>query len=288
MLNSFLKDKFHTKVVKLSLDGGATCPNRIHNGGCLFCTPQGAGEFTDAGSMAMQIERQKQRLASKWPTDHAIAYFQNFTNTYGDVKALESMYSAIIARPDIVGLAIATRADCLDDDVVAMLKRLNEKTFLWVELGLQTIHDPTLERIRRGYNHEVFHQGAMKLRAAGIPVVFHMLLGLPFESRRDFDATFDYINTFRPFGVKFHSLYIQRDSELFSYYLASPMTLLSEADYVDIVSDYLVALDPAIVVHRLTGDPLRTMHIAPMWVRNKLHVISAIQRAYKEKLAHQS
>lgn len=284
-LNDFLKEKFGTKVIKLSLDGHNSCPNRINNqGGCIFCSKMGAGEFTDGTlSVSEQLKFQKKFMSKKWKSDKYIAYFQNFTNTYGNVKRLTNMYEEVIQMEGIVGLSIATRADCLSDEIMQMLKTLNSKTFLWVELGLQTVNDETIKLINRGYSHEVFDEGIKKLKDAGINFLVHVIYGLPYETRKDYFNTLDYVIKIKPFGVKFHSLYIQRDSALFNYYLENDIKLITKKEYVEIVCDSLEKLSSDIVVHRITGDPDRKVHIAPMWVRDKLSVISEIHSELKRR-----
>lgn len=284
-LNDYLKNKFGSKVIKLSLDGHNSCPNRINNGGgCIFCSSRGAGEFTSGElDIKSQVEYQKNFMSKKWKSDKYIAYFQNFTNTYGDIEKLTKMYNEVIEMDGIVGLAIATRADCLSDEVMEMLKNLNQKTFLWIELGLQTVNDETLKIINRGYNHETFDKGVQKLKNANIKFLTHIIYGLPYETEKDYFNTLNYVCDLKPFGVKFHSLYIQRDSRLFNYYLENNIKLITKEEYVKIVCDSLEKLPKDIVVHRITGDPDRSLHIAPMWCRDKLSVISDIHSELKRR-----
>lgn len=284
-LNDYLKEKFGSKVIKLSLDGHNSCPNRINNqGGCIFCSKRGAGEFTVRElSIKEQVNYQKDFMSKKWKSDKFIAYFQNFTNTYGDIKRLSKMYNEVIEMDGIVGLAIATRADCLSDEVMEMLKDLNKKTFLWVELGMQTVNEKTLEIINRGYSHKVFDEGVKKLKKENINFLVHVIYGLPYETKTDYYNSLNYVCDLKPFGVKFHSLYVQRDSRLFDFYLENDISLISKNEYVQMVCDSLEKLPKEVVVHRITGDPDRSLHIAPIWVRDKLSVISDIHSELKRR-----
>ncbi|WP_455258015.1 TIGR01212 family radical SAM protein [Peptoniphilus asaccharolyticus] len=284
-LNDYLKEKFGSKVIKLSLDGHNSCPNRNNNqGGCIFCSSRGAGEFTSGHlTIREQVEFQKSFMTKKWKSDKYIAYFQNFTNTYGDINRLKKMYNEIIDMDGIVGLAIATRADCLSDEVMGMLEDLNKKTFLWLELGLQTVNEETIKLINRGYSHKVFEEGVSKLKKANIRFLTHVIYGLPYETREDYLNTLEYVCEIKPFGVKFHSLYIQRDSKLFDFYLEKEIKLITKDEYVQMVCDSLERLPKDIVVHRITGDPDRKLHIAPMWCRDKLKVISEIHSELKRR-----
>lgn len=284
-LNDYLKNIFGSKVIKLPLDGQNSCPNRINNqGGCIFCSSRGAGEFTFSDSnINRQVEFQKNFMSKKWKSDKFIAYFQNFTNTYGDIDYLKKMYNDVIKIDGIVGLAIATRADCLSREVMEMLIDLNKKTFLWLELGLQTVNERTIELINRGYTHREFEDGVNKLKRANIKFLTHVIYGLPYETYEDYLNTLNYVCKIKPFGVKFHSLYIQRDSKLFNFYLENDIKLMTRDEYVKIVCDSLEKLPKEIVVHRITGDPDKKLHIAPMWCRDKLTVISEIQSELKKR-----
>lgn len=284
--NDYFKYKFNGKVVKLSLDAGCTCPNRdgkISHQGCIFCSEKGSGDFAASrnSSMQEQINSQKILLSKKWNSNKYIAYFQNFTNTYGDINYLKNLYNEIIKSDDIIGLSIATRADCLDDEVMKMLIDLNKKTFLWIELGMQSVNEKSINFINRGYSHETFDQNVKKLRENNIRFLTHIIFGLPTESYDDMIRTVNYVKEIHPFGVKFHSLYIQSDSPLSNYYKENPFELISKEDYINIVCDAIEILPRDIVIHRLTGDPDREKLIAPLWTRDKLSVISSIDKELK-------
>ncbi|CDZ74384.1 radical SAM protein [Peptoniphilus sp. ING2-D1G] len=285
--NTFFKGKFEEKIVKLSLDGGATCPNRdgtISSLGCIFCSERGSGDFTsDFENIDMQIEAQKNLLKKKWKSEKYIAYFQNFTNTYGDVTNLKKLYNYIISRDEIVGLSIATRADCLGDEVMEMLTCLNQKTFLFLEIGMQSIHEKSIEFIKRGYSHGIFHENIKKLEKNHIKYLVHIIFGLPTETKKEMLETVDYVSKLHPFGVKFHSLYIQNDAPLYQYYKHNPFKLLSKDEYVQLVCDTIEMLPKDVVIHRLTGDANKEKLIAPLWSADKLSVISAIDKELKDR-----
>lgn len=286
--NDYFKYKFNGKVVKLSLDAGCTCPNRdgnISNRGCIFCSEKGSGDFAASREYSIneQIKSQKILLSKKWNSNKYIAYFQNFTNTYGDINYLKNLYNEIIKNEEIIGLSIATRADCLDDEVMKMLVELNKKTFLWVELGMQSINEKSIDFINRGYSHEIFNENIKKLKNNNIRFLTHIIFGLPDENYEDMIKTVNYVRDIHPFGVKFHSLYIQNDSPLAKYYLENPFNLISKEDYINIVCDAIEILPKDIVIHRLTGDPDREKLIAPLWTKDKLSVISSIDKELKRR-----
>lgn len=276
-----LKKTFGEKVIKLSLDGGFTCPNRdgtLGTSGCIFCGEQGSGDF--AGSPALpireQICQQKEFMSAKWPKGKYLAYFQNFTNTYAPIEYLDTLYSEALAEEDIVGLAIATRPDCLPDDVIDLLEMYAQRTYLWIELGLQTINPVSAKFIRRGFDLECFERAVGKLISRGIRVVAHLIIGLPGESRSDYLDAVRYVARLGVWGVKLHLLHIQRDTDLYHVYKERPFRLLDRDEYVSIVCDALELLPPEVVIHRLTGDGNKKLLEAPTWSRDKLRVLSAI------------
>ncbi|MCG4586024.1 TIGR01212 family radical SAM protein, partial [Anaerosalibacter bizertensis] len=231
-LNYELRKTFGTKVIKLSLDGGFTCPNRdgtIGNRGCIFCGEEGSGEFTSSRKLSIkdQIESQKRFLSKKWSEGKYISFFQNFTNTYSTVKDLNKKYSEAISQNGVVGLAIATRPDCLSEEVLKLLEEFNKKTFLWVELGLQTIHGETAKFIRRGYELDCYEKAIMELNKRNVKVVTHLIFGLPNETNKDMLDSVKYISNTNTWGVKFHNLYIQEGTDLYNYYIKNPFHILS-------------------------------------------------------------
>ncbi len=273
------------KTIKLSIDGGFGCPNRAEGkGGCIFCSQAGSGEFT--GSMARlpfsiekQLEIQKELLSKKWKQGRYIAYFQNFTNTYGPIDVLRKRYQEACAPQWISGMALATRPDCLSEEVLELLSQT--KKLEWVELGLQTVVSG--EKINRGYDNCVFQQGVQRLKERGIPVVAHVIFGLPGESREDMLKSVAYAVKAGIWGIKLHMLYVDCTAPLYQVYKGHPFPLLTRGEYVDIVCEALAILPERIVVHRLTGDGKRENLIAPLWTADKLRVLSEIDRVMREK-----
>ena len=287
-----LKETFGQKVVKLSLDAGFTCPNRdgtIGERGCIFCGKKGSGDF--AGSrdtdILEQMEEQKNRLSSKWPNAKYIAYFQSYTNTYAPLKVLRQRYETALSGTDIAGMAVATRPDCLPAEVLGLLEELAQKTFLWVELGLQTIHQKSAEFIRRGYDLECFTKAVNSLKDKNIRVVVHLILGLPGESDKDMLDTVKFVSGLGVWGVKLHMLYIQKDTDLYDYYRAHPFDLFTYDQYINVVCNALEILPPEIVVHRVTGDGVKKLLAAPLWSLDKLRVLSGIDRELKRRNSFQ-
>lgn len=291
-LNYELKKAFGKKVIKLSLDGGFTCPNRdgtVGYRGCIFCGEEGSGEFTSSRALSIeeQINDQKKQLANKWDSDKYIAYFQNFTNTYSTYEDLRGKYHRALSQEGVVGLAIATRPDCLPDEVLDLLEEINQKTYLWVELGLQTIHDKSSRFIRRGYPLSVYHEAIEKLKERNIKVVTHLIFGLPYESREDMLESVRYVAGTNTWGVKFHMLYIQRGTDLYEYFLKHPFPILSKDEYISLVVDALELLPEDMVVHRVTGDGKKELLYEPRWTLDKLRVLSGIDKELKMRNSYQ-
>lgn len=291
-LNEELKREFGKKVMKLSIDGGFTCPNRdgtIGSRGCIFCGEEGAGEFAGVRSSSIkeQVEQQKKLLSKKWDTDKYIVYFQNFTNTYDDINRLKSLYYEAINIEGVVGLAIATRPDCLEKDVLDLLEELNDKTYLWIELGLQSIHEKSSKFIRRGYPLSVYDQAIENLKSRNIKAVTHVILGLPNEDKEEMLDTVRYVGNTNSWGIKLHSLYIQRDTDLYDYYIKNPFPILSREEYISIVADAIEVLPKDMVVHRVTGDGKRELLHQPKWSLDKLKVLTMIDKELKLRNSYQ-
>lgn len=271
-------------MYKISLSSGCTCPNRdgtVGFGGCAFCSEGGSGEFASgAGATDLQIEEAKKRIRKKTDASRFIAYFQSFTNTYGDVNRLMEMYESVICRDDIAILSIGTRPDCLGEDVLDMLKRLNSIKPVWVELGLQTMHDATAARMNRGYPLPVFEDALRNLKKEGIEVIVHVIFGLPGETREDMLQTIRYLASLQPGpdGIKIQMLNILRGTRLGQEYEEAPFPLLSLEEYTDLVADSIRILPEKMVIHRMTGDGPGYLLIAPQWVRNKKKVLNMIHR----------
>ena len=288
-LSDILKQQYGEKIFKICLTSGCTCPNRdgkISLGGCSFCSEGGSGEFASApGDIDTQIEEAKERIRNKTSASRYIAYFQSFTNTYGDVETLEILYERVIRRKDIVILSIGTRPDCLGEDVLEMLRRLNEIKPVWIELGLQTMHDETAQRVNRGYPLVVFEDALNRLKSLGIQVIVHVIFGLPGETKEDMLQTIRYLAALSPGpdGIKLQMLNILRGTELGRQYEENPFPLLSLEEYTDIAAESISILPEEMVIHRMTGDGPGNILIAPDWVRNKKKVLNTISRKLKEK-----
>lgn len=290
-LNSAYRERFGKKAVKVSLDAGFTCPNRdgtLGTRGCIFCSARGSGDFAAIGNtIAEQIEYGKKQQKWQGLSPCYIAYFQAFTNTYAPVAKLKALYEQALCCDDIVGISIATRPDCLQKEVIALLEEINQKTALWVELGLQTIHQHSVERIHRGYSNDVFEKAVMELSQKNIEIVVHIILGLPYETKQDMLSTIEYINQFPVKGVKLQLLHVLEDTDLADYYQKGNFDTLSLEEYVDIVCDCIEHLRDDIVIHRLTGDGNGEKLIAPLWSKQKRLVLNTIHKTLKQRNSFQ-
>lgn len=291
MLSDVLRAQYGEKVYKLSLSSGCTCPNRdgtVGFGGCAFCSEGGSGDFAAKNApIDAQIAEAKQRIAQKTDAKKFIAYFQSFTNTYGDVERLETLYRQTLERPEIVALSLGTRPDCLGADVMAMLARLNAVKPVWVELGLQTAHDETAARLNRGYPLAAFTAAYARLKAAGLTVIVHLILGLPGETREDALDTVRFVAALSPpvDGVKLQMLHVLRGTALGAQYEASPFPLLSLEEYAALIAESVRILPENTVIHRLTGDAPGPLLLAPEWSRNKKRVLNTIHRCLRQQSA---
>lgn len=287
-LDYYLKQTYGEKLYKIALDGGMTCPNRdgtLGARGCIFCSAGGSGDFAGdrRTSITEQIEAGKAQSIRKHNGSSYIAYFQAYTNTYAPVSYLRSVFTEAINHPDIRILSIATRPDCLNDDVLALLAELNKKKPVWVELGLQTIHEETAQFIRRGYKLPVFEDALRKLRKIGITVIVHTILCLPGESREMMLDTIRYLNTQDIQGIKLQLLHILKHTDLADYYEKHPSHLPSREEYYELLGMCICNLRPDIIIHRLTGDGPRKLLVAPLWTGNKRQVLNGMQRYFKEQ-----
>lgn len=285
-LDYYLKQTFGSKTYKASLDAGFTCPNRdgtIGRGGCIFCSRGGSGEF--AGSRAMSIRQQIDSQIEKLGPFHAkqyIAYYQAFTNTYADQDYLRRVYEPSFAHEKIAAVDIATRPDCVDEDVVSLLSEYAKRKPVWVELGLQTIHEDTAAYIRRGYDLSCFEAALARLTHAHIPVVVHVILGLPGEDKEKMLETIRYLNHAGIFGIKLQLLHVLENTDLADDYRAGKFQTLSMEEYVDIVISCIGILSPDIIIHRLTGDGPSEQLISPQWSKAKRSVLNCIHRELKK------
>ena len=282
-LSPYLKNRFGCKICKLSLSAGCTCPNRdgtLGTRGCMFCS--GSGEFAASGlaSIPEQLEQAKLILGKKAHNARFIAYFQEFTNTYGDVSRLEPLFLQAMEPDDVVALSIATRPDCLGPEVLALLQRLNQIKPVWVELGLQTIHPDSARYIRRGYALPVYDHAVCALKRAGLEVITHVILGLPGECREDMVETARYVGRSGADGIKLQLLHVLEGTDLAQEYREGKVPVLTLEEYIQILEDCLSVLPPRMVIHRLTGDGDKRTLLAPSWSANKKLVLHAIQTAF--------
>ena len=281
-LGTVLREQYGEKVYKLSLSSGCSCPNRdgsLSVGGCSFCSEGGSGDFAAAfAPIGQQLEEAKARIRQKTDAKKFIAYFQSFTNTYGDPARLLPLYREVLEREEIAALSLGTRPDCLGEDVMAMLRKLQAVKPVWLELGLQTIHEDTARRIHRGYPLEVFRESYARLKREGFLVVVHLIFGLPGETREDMLQSVRYLAALDPppDGVKLQMLHILEGTELGEAYKRQPFPLLSLEEYADLIEESAAILPPETVFHRITGDGPGKLLLAPDWTRNKKRVLNTL------------
>lgn len=287
-LNYHLRQEFGTKVFKVPLDAGLTCPNRDGTrgvGGCAFCSPAGSGDF--AGDRALDIKSQfrqvKETMHRKWPNAKYIAYFQAFTNTYAPSQVLRGLYYSILEENGVVGISIATRPDCLPQDTLDLLEEINQQTYLWLELGLQSIHRSTAKDMNLGYGWTEFAQAWQSLRKRDIRVCPHIILGLPGEDYRMMIETASVLASLDTQGIKIHLLHVMRSTRLETMYRQGRFELLTQDEYVKLVVDILEILPPEMVVHRLTGDSPRETLIGPEWSLKKWEVLNSIDKELRRR-----
>lgn len=287
-VSDYYRKKYGCKVYKLSLKGADTCPNRdgtVGTGGCIFCSKAASGEFSEdkIGTVSEQLERAKKRVSKKIKEGKYIAYFQSFSNTYGDANYLKNLFSQAIKPDYIVGIAIGTRPDCLSEEVLNILSEINAQKPVTVELGLQTSNDKTAEYINRCYKTEVFDTAVKKLKAREIEVVAHMIIGLPFETEEDMLNTAKYIANSGADGIKFHLLHILKDTKLALDYEKGTFSTLDLETYTAILKKCIEVISPEMTVHRITGDPPKSELIAPEWSADKKRVLNYINKCFKEQ-----
>lgn len=293
-LSDYCKEKFGTKVYRLALSSGATCPNRdgkVGVGGCSFCSEKGSGEFAiDVMDLDLQIERAKVLISKKFPNSinaadrKYIAYFQSFSNTYGDTKRLIGLFERVINKDEVVALSIATRPDCFSEEMLNSLERLNKIKPVWIELGLQTINENTARAFNRGYTLDVFEKTYDELKKRNFEVIVHMILGLPGESEEDMYATVKYLSKKRIDGIKIHGLHILKGTRLASEYEKHPFKIMSLEEYTRVLINCLKLLPKDTVVHRMTGDGDKRVLIEPQWSADKKRVLNYINKKIKEEL----
>ena len=293
-LSDYCKEKFGTKVYRLALSSGATCPNRdgkVGVGGCSFCSEKGSGEFAiDVMDLDLQIERAKALIAKKFPNSintadrKYIAYFQSFSNTYGDTKRLIGLFERAINKDEVVALSIATRPDCFSEEMLNSLERLNKIKPVWIELGLQTINENTARAFNRGYTLDVFEKTYIELKERNFEVIVHMILGLPGENEEDMYATVKYLSKKNIDGIKIHGLHILKGTRRASEYEKHPFKIMSLEEYTRVLINCLKILPKDTVVHRMTGDGDKKILIEPQWSADKKRVLNYINKKIKEEL----
>lgn len=291
-LDYFYKQKFHHKIVKVSLNAGFTCPNidgTVGMGGCIYCSSLGSGEFAGnkKDDLVTQFYKVRNMTLKKWPDSFYIGYFQAHTNTYAPLSQLKEKYESVLSLENVVGLAIATRPDAISLECLDYLEELSHKTFLTVELGLQTIHEKTSIFINRCHSLQCFEKMVLELRRRGIQVVVHIMNGLPYETKEMMLETVRYLNTLDITGIKIHMLHILKHTALANVYKKNPFPILTKQEYVDIVCDQLELLRPEIVIHRITGDPKKEDLIEPDWLLKKFDVLNSIDKELQSRNTYQ-
>lgn len=281
-LNEYLKEQYGHKIYKLALNGGMTCPNRdglIDFRGCIFCSAGGSGDFATG---LCDFDKAKELIKDKYSGNDFIAYFQSFTNTYAPVSYLEQLYMPIIKRDDVRILSIATRPDCLSDECIELLDKLNKIKPVWIELGLQTIHERAARYIRRGYSLDVFENAVSRLNKIGIRPIVHMIIGLPGESRYEILQTAAYLSHMNISGIKLQLLHVLKNTDLATDYNNGCFKVLELDEYISIVADILQILPADMVIHRITGDGPKNLLIAPLWSANKKNVLNSLNRYLRD------
>lgn len=291
-LNYHYKEKYHCKVIKVSLNAGFTCPNidgKVGYGGCIYCSKSGSGDFGGdiTKSLSEQFDEIKETLSKKWPSGKYIAYFQAHTNTYAPLSVLKEKYESVLKKENVIGIAIATRPDAIEDEVLDYLEELNKNTDVTVELGLQTIHEDTAKLINRCHSLTQFEEMVKKLRKRNIEVVVHIINGLPYETKEMMIDTVKYLNHLDINGIKIHMLNIVKDTPLATLYQEKKFKVLSKEEYIDIVIQQLEYLRPEIVIHRITSDPDPKNLIEPAWLIKKFCVLNDIDKEMKKRDTYQ-
>ena len=286
-LNYFFKKKFGQKVFKVPLDINSTCPNQ-YNGGCIYCSNKSVAGISDNTlDILEQFEKGRKIMEQKWPDSLYIPYFQSGTNTYNDKNLVKGYIDKLLLLPKVIGIDIATRPDCLSDEWLDYLDELNKKTFLIVELGLQSSNNNTLKFINRGHDKEIFKKAVEKLHERNIFVVAHIINGLPYEEKEDMINTIKFVNDLKIDGIKIHMLYIAKNTPLASYYENNKFHILTREEYIDIVCDQLRLLNPDVVVMRITGDPELNELVAPEWLIKKFMVLNGIYQEMAKRNIYQ-
>lgn len=286
--NSYFKERFGFKVYKLALDGGMTCPNRdgtLGTRGCIFCSGGGSGDFAQkqCGDIKLQLEQAKARLSGKNHGEHFIAYFQSFTNTYADVDTLRNLFLPAISEPSVVGLSVATRPDCLPQNIIELINELNQIKPVFIELGLQTIHEKTAQFIRRGYELKVYDEAVSSLQKTGVHIITHIILGLPGETKEMMMQTAKHIGNVGSHGIKLQLLHVLKGTDLATFYEGGIFKTLSETEYIDALCECVLSLPNGTVLHRITGDAPKSLLVAPMWSADKKRILQKIKDEFSHR-----
>ncbi len=291
-LNCYYKRVFGCKVFKVSLNPGFTCPNKdgkVGTGGCIYCSPSGSGDFAGNTNddLMTQFNKVKEVMLHKWPNGKYIAYFQANSNTYGDLDKLKSTYEQFLNVPGVIGISIATRPDCFTNELYDYLEDLNKKTFLTIELGLQSSNDETLKYINRGHDLKCFDNCFKELQKRNIKVIVHIINGLPNETQEDMLNTVKYLNSLHIYGIKIHMLHIIKNTKLYSIYKEKPFHVLTEEEYIDTVIKQLELLDEDVIICRITGDPVKEDIVEPKWLVKKFIVLNNIDKEMVKRDTYQ-
>jgi radical SAM protein (TIGR01212 family) len=292
-LNSYFRNLYGVRVQKVTVDAGFTCPNRdgnVGHGGCIYCNPKGSGtgSFQKGISITDQIESSKIRVKRRYKNSKFLAYFQSFTNTYGPVEKLKRIYDEALSVEDVVGLSIGTRPDCVDKDKISLLQSYTEKNLIWIEYGIQTIHDRSLTLINRGHDYKTFEDAVVLTRNRGIKICAHIILGIPGETREDMLATSNEMARLKIDGVKIHLLYVVKDTRLHEMYDNGDFKCLSQDEYIELTCDFLERLPKETVIQRVTGDPHPEELVAPMWpLTTKAQTITRINQTLLDRNSYQ-
>ncbi len=291
-LNYFYKTKFNSKVFKVSLNGGFTCPNKDGSkgtGGCIYCSPSGSGDFAGniKDNLIKQFNEVRDIMLKKWPDAKYIAYFQANSNTYGPLNELKEKYESVINLPGVIGISIATRPDCFNEEIYDYIEELSKRTYLTIELGLQTIHEKTLNIINRGHTTKEFEDCYHELKRRNINVIVHIINGLPGETKKDMIETAKYLNDLKVDGVKIHMLHVTKNTKLADMYEKEPFHILTKEEYIDIVISQLEYLNENIIIARITGDPVKEDLIEPQWLLKKFCVLNDIDKEMVKRNTYQ-
>ncbi len=287
-LNYYYREIFNDKVFKVALDGGFSCPNRdgtISYGGCIYCSARGSGDFAGEKDKALkqQFEEVRMKMHKKWPHAKYIGYFQAFTSTYGPADELKEMYRTILNEEGVVGISISTRPDCLSEEVLDVLEEISSETMLWVELGLQSIHEKTLKIINRGHDYQIFLESVNNLRKRNINVIVHIIINLPGESKAEMMETAKAISNLPVQGIKIHMLHLLKDTPMVKLHKKGQLNFMGKQEYIELIVDILEILPKEMVIHRLTGDGPPELLIEPLWTLKKWEVLNAIDQELKDR-----